>query len=282
MPRKFVNYSRQHQKLLYSGIIKCYSAFLQSKDPGNITDSNYWTYRAKEELKQLYTQATKEISEKEPLEAFKSNLIDTLELIVPKDISIESKVEIIWNDIDYNLRKFVEELAIQLGNQETFSLALRLLSKEKAIAFTQYCIDYFLDNEIPIDDRLKEMIKETEGAKYTIACIRNKKCVITGKVAEIHHVEAFISRKYQPDYEKDLLVLPVCREVHNYFHSKGNKTMIDRYILTPVPHKLAEGTFTPEEITREIRDTRTQKLTAISKAVSYESKIYRNSRNDNN
>jgi hypothetical protein len=110
-----------------------------------------------------------------------------------------------------------------------------------------------------MDSKMVEMIKETEGAKYTIACIKNRKCVITGKPAEIHHIEAFISRKYNPDYALDLLVVPVCREVHNYFHSKGNKTMLEKYMLTPVPEKLARGIFTDAEIDKEILEHKNPK-----------------------
>ena len=193
MPRKFVKYSRKHQQLIYAAIIKNYAAWMQSKDP-IITEliemkndkketskiNAYYSDKAKKELKQLYIQATRELSEKEPLEAFKSNLIDTLELIVPKTISIESKVEIIWSDIDYNLRKFIEELSIQLGSQETFSLALRLLSKEKAIAFTQYCIDYFTENEIPMDSKMVDMVKDAEHDCFIFAMLRQRKCAICG------------------------------------------------------------------------------------------------------
>ena len=260
MPRKFIPYSRQHQKLLYGGLIKCYSAYLQSKDPNNITDSKYWTYRAKEELKRLYMEATKEIREDKPLERFRENIDITLDIMLPKNISIENKKEIIWSDIDANLRDFISDLAVELGKVETFSLALRLLSKEKAIAFTQFCIDYFIDHEIEMDAKMIEMIKESEGAKYTIACLRNRKCCITGKSnADIHHIEAYISRKYNPEYEKDLLVVPVSREVHNAFHSRGNKYMLDKYIITPVPAKLAKGKYSAEEINREIAEHKNPK-----------------------
>jgi len=232
MPRVFKNYSRQHQKLLYAGIIKSYANWLQSKEPVSVPN-DYWTYKAKEELKRLYVKATRELSEKEPLEAFKSNLTDTLDIILPKNLSIDQKKEIIWADIDYNLRKFIEELSIQLGNQETFSLALRLLSQEKAIAFTQFCIDYFMDHEIPMDEKLIDMIKESEHDHYIYALIKKRKCCICGKEnADLHHEEN-VNRVggYQHDTGLQLRYLSLCRQHHTEAHAVGIGAFRSKYHL---------------------------------------------------
>jgi len=249
--KKFKTSSRKSQKLAYA-LIKEYANHLQSRSPES-APRDYWTYKAKIDLKKLYLQATKEISEQKPLEKFNSDVRDSLIEAFEKDWTIETKVNVLIDDIDVNLKTFIEELAIQLGNVETFTLALRLCSQEKMTAFIQYVIDYYIDNEIQISKKTHEMILEEEGAKFTIACLKNRKCVITGKAnADLHHVESYISRKYNPAYAKDLLVIPVCREMHNLCHNRGNKYVLEKYHITPVPEKLAIGTYTAEEIKKEI------------------------------
>ena len=255
--KKFKSMSRQHQKLIYS-LINEYANYLSSKNPGT-SISSFWTYKAKQDLKKLYIKSTKDLRSDDPINDFKNNINETLDNMLDRDLKKETKKEIILDDILCNLRYFIEDLAIQLGDTETFSLALKLCSSEKAIAFTQFLIDYFIDNEIPLSEKTKNMILEQEGEKFTIACIKNRKCIITGKEGEIHHIESYISRKYNPSYAKELLVIPVCREYHNLFHSKGNKEMLEKYHISPVPEKLALGSYTPEEIKKEIENHKNPK-----------------------
>ena len=43
------------------------------------------------------------------------------------------------------------------------------------------------------------------------------------------------------------------------FHSKGNKFMLSEYHVVPVPEKLALGSYTPEEIMKEIEEHKNPK-----------------------
>ena len=268
MPKKFKQMSRQHQKFLYSLIINNYASYLQGldKNPVSMGDNVYWTAKAKHELKKLYIKSTKDIREEKPLDAFNDKLKDVLREIIPKTYTLDAKIEIISEDIQYNLRDFLSDLAIELGRDEYFSLALRSCSNEKAIAFTRFCIDYYVDNEIPIDQVLRDSILETEAEHYTIACIKKRVCIITGKQgADIHHVEHVGTMGYKRKDAGDLLVLPLCRDWHDQVDYKGDKWILEQYHLTPVPHKLALGSYTEEEIRREIENHKNPNKTTIIK-----------------
>lgn len=258
MPKKYKSMSRKHQRLIYA-LLKEYANHLASKSLNSL-NQEFWLYKAKQDMKKLYIKATSDTSSEDPIADLKENINETLDNILDRDLKLETKKEIIMDDILCNLRYFIEDLSCQLGDVQTFSLTLKLCSSEKAIKFTQFLIDYFIDNNIKLSEKTRMMLLEAEGSKFTIACIRNRRCIITGKEeAEIHHIESYTSRKYNPEYAKDLLVVPVCREIHNLFHSKGNKFMLSEYHIVPVPEKLALGSYTREEIMREIEEHKNPK-----------------------
>jgi hypothetical protein len=249
--KKFKTASRQSQKLAYS-LISEYANYISE---ANIP-REYWLYKAKEELKKHYWKATKEVRNNKSITEFNEKLKNNILDIFEKKLTKENTANLIIDDVNYHLRDFIEELAIELGATETFSLALRVTSQEKMNKFILYLIDYYIDNDISISDKTIEMIREQEGARYTIACIKNRKCVISGKPAEIHHVETVAGLGYNHAEAKELLVLPLSREYHNLAHSKGNKYIIKKWLLTPVPMKLAESIYSDIEIKKEIENHR--------------------------
>jgi len=251
--KKFKPSSRQSQKLAYA-LLGDYANYLASKSPESLPHE-YWIWKAKSYLKKLYIQATRELREGKAFDIFKSNVSDSLIEALERDWTNETKANVILDDIEANLREFLEWLSIELNVTESFSLALRVCSQEKMCLFIKFIIDFYLDNDIPINDKTHEMILEQEGANFTIACLKNRKCVITGKEgADIHHIESYTSRKYKPEYAKDLLVIPVCREMHNLCHNKGNRYVLEKYNIVPVPEKLALGAYTQDEINKEIKE----------------------------
>ena len=266
MPKQFKKMSRDQQELIYAALINNFASYLESKDttPELMKYKTYWQEKAKDKLKAMYTKATREIRVEKPLEVFNVRVAETLNEIIPKEYELESKVDIITKDIDYHLRDFISDLAIELGSTQYFSLALKCCSMEKARLFITYCIDFFLDKEIPIDDELRDNLMRNEGEHYTISCLKKRICVITGKPgADIHHVNHIGTMGYKRKDRGDLLVLPLIREWHEQVDWKGDKWLIENYHLTPVPEKLAHGSYTLEEIQKEIENHKNPNKTTI-------------------
>lgn len=96
-------------------------------------------------------------------------------------------------------------------------------------------ITFCIENEIPISgDILKEYeYKFTE--KQTYSLILKRICIVCGRRADIHHIDRIgmgANRKKVSHIGKR--VLPLCREHHGEFHSKGDELLIDKYHLSPV------------------------------------------------
>ena len=237
--------SRQHQKLLYKAIIDNYASYLQSKDiiPANMKAHAYWQWKAKDELKKLYCKATKSVRIEKPLEVYNQKLQETLKETMQKEYTLETKIDIIVKDNEYNLRDFIEDLAIELGATEYFSLALRCCSNEKAIAFTRYCIDYFLDKEIPMDEQLRNSIFEAEQEHYIYACLKSKVCAVTGSRENVqfcHWDSANSLGGYSQDFGQGTYI-SLTAEKHAEFHHLEAKEFKKKYHVTGIK-------LTPEQV----------------------------------
>ena len=134
--KQFKQMSRDQQSLIYVALINNYASYLESKDttPELMKYKTYWQEKAKDKLKAMYTKATREIRVEKPLEVFNERVAETLNDVIPKEYTLDSKVDIITNDIDYNLRDFIADLAIELGATQYFSLALKCCVAPNSIA----------------------------------------------------------------------------------------------------------------------------------------------------
>lgn len=145
--------------------------------------------------------------------------------------------------------------AILLTSESHLSLSKHYMTNETAIELTSFIFEFLVENEIEMRTELVDLYKQEQSAKYTIACLKNKKCVITGKTnADLHHVEHVGTGGYKQKNVEELLVLPLDREYHDLVDYKGDPWLINKYHLTPVPHKLASGVYTDEEIQAEIEN----------------------------
>ena len=218
MSRIFIPSTRQQQKTIYA-FINAYANYLQSRSQKAIP-SDYWRYKAKCDLKKKYIKATKEIREKEPLETMRNNILIKLNEVLDKNYTKETKTDILLNDIEYEVRDFIEDLAIQLGGSDTFSLALRVTSKTKAMSFITYLIDLFLDNEIPMGKELHDLVIESEHNKFIYACLKNKKCAICGNgKVDLHHWDSVASLGGAKQDKGQGRYISLCRLHHNEFHN---------------------------------------------------------------
>lgn len=96
-------------------------------------------------------------------------------------------------------------------------------------------IDYFIYHEIPFN---KELIKSNEYTfteKQVYMMILKRMCVVTGRRAEIHHVDTIgmgNNRNKVSHIGKRLL--PLCREMHQEIHTIGDNKFIEKYHLNTI------------------------------------------------
>lgn len=213
----FKKATRQQQKTIYA-FINAYALYLSSRSKEAIP-TDYWKYKAKQDLKKLYLKATRDIRQDKPLDVMRKNIKLSLENILDKKYKKETKIDMLLNDVEYELRQFIEELAVELSN-DTFSLALHVMSKEKAKGFIVYLIDYFLDNEIEMGKELHDLVIESEHNKFIYACLKNKKCSICGtENVDLHHWDSASSLGGYKQDKGQGRYISLCRRHHTEFHN---------------------------------------------------------------
>jgi hypothetical protein len=106
--------------------------------------------------------------------------------------------------------------------------------KGTASLFIDYLINFCLENDVPTSRPLQEYADDLE--KYTYAALIHKRCIICGKKADLHHVDA-IGLGYNRETKPQLgaLVLPLCRVHHTEWHTIGRAVFEERYHAVPVP-----------------------------------------------
>lgn len=94
--------------------------------------------------------------------------------------------------------------------------------------FLNFLIEFCLENDIPTLDSLLERSPDT--ARYIYACIANKKCCITQKKCQIHHVDAVGQGRNRKDIiHKGMHVLPLFWKLHKEAHDIGKQSFCEKY-----------------------------------------------------
>ena len=94
--------------------------------------------------------------------------------------------------------------------------------------FLNFLIDFCLEFDIPCADSLLE--RSPDIARYLYKCLIEKKCCITGKKAELHHVDAVGRGRNRKDIiHKEMRELPLCREMHTLAHNMGRDSFCEKY-----------------------------------------------------
>jgi hypothetical protein len=185
--------SRDNQELIY-WFIDCFAYHLANKDINNLSSkekpriSDYFRFQAKEKLKKLYIRSSgKSLENYEPFRNLNEKLEKKIIQVLEKKYTNENKAKIILD----SLMKFViEEMQLLLIKLEgTFSLALKLVTNQEAVEFTNFLFDYFMDKEIPMWNQIHELYKKQNNRKWVYWMLKRKICVITGKPnAQLAHI----------------------------------------------------------------------------------------------
>jgi len=185
--------SRDNQELIY-WFIDCFAYHLANKDINNLSSkekpriSDYFRFQAKEKLKKLYIRSSgKSLENYEPFRNLNEKLEKKIIEVLEKKYTNNNKAKIILD----SLMKFViEEMQLLLIKLEgTFSLALKLVTNQEAVEFTNFLFDYFMDKEIPMWNQIHELYKKQNNRKWVYWMLKKKICVITGKPnAQLAHI----------------------------------------------------------------------------------------------
>ena len=127
-----------------------------------------------------------------------------------------------------------EFILARLEGQERRLFSLSNVDETTARNFIDYLIEFCVKNDIPMKISPLEYCEDI--AKYTIACLYSRKCVVCGKPADIHHCEGSrIGSGSNRDEVHHLgrKVLPLCREHHDAAHH-DEKGFIDKYHLQTI------------------------------------------------
>ena len=94
--------------------------------------------------------------------------------------------------------------------------------------FLNYLIEFCIRHSIPCSDRLLD--RAPDIGRYLYACLVHKKCCISGRKAELHHVDAVgRGRDREEIIHKGMRVLPLIREYHTEAHNMGRDSFCDKY-----------------------------------------------------
>ena len=217
--------SRENQKLIY-WFIDCYAYHLKGVDINWQTSkqkpaiSDYFLYKAKEDLKKLYIRHSgKNVKGYEPFKNMESKLKDRIGNIIDKNYTKESKINIITNDLMDFVTDEIQMLFIKLN--DTFSLALKLMSNTEAVAFTNFLFDYFLQNDIAMWEEMQMLYKQQNEEKYIYAKLKYKRCAVCNRTpVDLHHYDNVNSiGGYSQCNGLKTRFMSLCREHHNLFHS---------------------------------------------------------------
>ena len=109
-----------------------------------------------------------------------------------------------------------------------FSLANAPMSL--VCAFQRYLLRFIVEYDIPCRVPLLEYVDDVQD--YIYACLIAKKCCITGRPADLHHIDRVgMGRDRDDIIHEGMEVLPLCREMHQEAHTMSEGEFFEKYHL---------------------------------------------------
>lgn len=94
--------------------------------------------------------------------------------------------------------------------------------------FLEFLIEFCISENVPTKDSLLSVTPDI--SRYLYCCLLHKKCCISGKKAELHHVDAVgMGRDRKDIIHAGYRVMPLSRIYHTEAHTIGQKTFEDKY-----------------------------------------------------
>lgn len=96
--------------------------------------------------------------------------------------------------------------------------------------FQRYLVRFIIDNDVPLKFPLLNYVDDIKD--YTYSCLIYKKCVICGKHADLHHIDAIGMGNDRNDVQHiGREVMSLCREHHTEIHLLGKSEFMEKYHL---------------------------------------------------
>lgn len=96
--------------------------------------------------------------------------------------------------------------------------------------FQRYLVRFIIDNDVPLKFPLLDYVDDIKD--YTYSCLIHKKCVICGKRADLHHIDAIGMGNDRNDVQHiGREVMSLCREHHTEIHLLGKSEFMEKYHL---------------------------------------------------
>lgn len=97
-------------------------------------------------------------------------------------------------------------------------------------AFQRYLVRFIVEYDIPCRVPLLEYVDDVHD--YIYACLIAKKCCITGRPAELHHIDRVgMGRNRDDIIHEGMEVLPLSREMHQEAHTMSDREFFEKYHL---------------------------------------------------
>lgn len=94
--------------------------------------------------------------------------------------------------------------------------------------FIDWLVELAVKHDIPCNDTLLNRCEDI--SRYIYCCLIHKKCCISGKKAELHHVDAVgMGRDRRDIIHLGYRVMPLSRIYHTEAHSIGQKSFEEKY-----------------------------------------------------
>lgn len=111
-------------------------------------------------------------------------------------------------------------------DMNTFSLSNAPMSL--VAAFQTFLARFIVAHDVPTRRPMLEYVDDIDD--YVLACLTQKKCVVCGKKADLHHCDAVgMGRDRTEIIHEGMSVLPLCREHHTEAHTIGRDNFNNKY-----------------------------------------------------
>lgn len=124
------------------------------------------------------------------------------------------------------VKEFMKYDFISRAGCEHFSLSNVDMSTAKE--FLQHVVEFCVEWGIPTKDSLLE--RTPDIARYVYKCALKKKCCISGKKAELHHLDAVgMGRNRKDIIHIGMEVIPLSITLHKEAHTIGKHSFCEKY-----------------------------------------------------
>lgn len=128
---------------------------------------------------------------------------------------------------DFLKQRFMANELEELGDA-IFSLSDAPMSL--VAAFQRFLVRFIVRHDIPTRKPMLEYVDDI--GDYVYSCLINKKCVICGRPADLHHIERIcMGRNRQEIIHEGMECLPLCRGHHTEAHTMPDSEFFDKYHL---------------------------------------------------